>query len=57
MGQLALPLGLADHAVFESFHAHGNEEAVALLESIATREHTGSCWLWGPRACGKTSLS
>ncbi len=55
MGQLALPLRLADHAVFASFLSSGNESLVAELQSIA--EGTGSgCWLWGAAASGKTHL-
>ena len=35
MGQMALPLKLADHAVFESFAPAGNEEPLAALADIA----------------------
>ena len=35
MSQLALPLRLADHAVFDSFYAAGNELLVALLRELA----------------------
>ncbi len=55
MGQLALPLRLADHAVFESFLACGNESLVAELQSIARGAGSG-CWLWGTPASGKTHL-
>ncbi len=55
MSQLALPLKLADHAVFESFHAAGNESAVAALERLATAGG-GGAWLWGASGTGKTHL-
>lgn len=57
MSQLALPLQLADHAVFASFLASGNETAVALLRELASGRHRGAgCWLWGAAATGKTHL-
>lgn len=56
MSQLALPLQLSDHAVFESFLAAGNEEAVALLQAIAGAEAKSGCWLWGAASTGKTHL-
>lgn len=56
MSQLALPLRLADHAVFGSFLATGNEELVAALTDIADRGVGHGCWLWGPAAVGKTHL-
>jgi len=55
MSQLALPLKLADHAVFESFFDAGNEALVATLRAIATGDGHG-CWLWGAAATGKTHL-
>lgn len=56
MSQLALPIGLADHAVFASFHARGNEHAVAYLQDIVARPGQPGCWLWGAAATGKTHL-
>ncbi len=56
MSQLALPLQLADHAVFESFHAHGNETLVATLRSLSSGDAGEGCWLFGTRATGKTHL-
>ena len=56
MSQLALPLRLADHAVFASFLPNGNEELVALLGSIADGPNESGCWLWGGAATGKTHL-
>ncbi len=55
MSQLALPLRLADHAVFDSFLRTGNEALVSVLEDLADGEGQG-CWLWGPSATGKTHL-
>lgn len=56
MSQLALPLRLADHAVFESFWPAGNEAVVAMLESLARGGDGPGCWLWGAPAAGKTHL-
>ena len=56
MSQLALPLQLADHAVFASFHASGNETLVATLQALAGGEQGQGCWLWGAPATGKTHL-
>jgi DnaA family protein len=53
---MALPLRLADHAVFESFLATGNEALVATLIGFATGTGGQGCWLWGPSATGKTHL-
>ena len=55
MSQLALPLRLADHAVFESFLASGNESLVATLTELADGNGAG-CWLWGRAATGRTHL-
>lgn len=56
MSQLALPLKLRDHAVFESFWTAGNEQLVAYLTDLAGRGHGPGCWIWGPRATGRTHL-
>ena len=56
MSQLALPLKLQDHAVFESFWPAGNEAAVAFLRDIAETGVGPGGWLWGPVASGKTHL-
>jgi len=57
MSQLALPLQLADHAVFASFLEHGNEPLVATLSAIARgAADSHGCWIWGPPATGKTHL-
>jgi DnaA family protein len=54
--QLALPLRLADHAVFESFHDAGNEALLAMLSDLANGGGDQGCWLWGGHAVGKTHL-
>jgi DnaA family protein len=56
MSQLALPLRLADHAVFASYLASGNETLLAILRSLATGGEGAGCWLWGAAATGKTHL-
>jgi len=56
MSQLALPLQLADHAVFASFLDRRNETLVATLSGIANGGTTHGCWLWGAPATGKTHL-
>lgn len=52
---MALPLRLADHAVFGSFLATGNEALIAMLGDLAGGSGQG-CWLWGAAATGKTHL-
>jgi DnaA family protein len=56
MSQLALPLQLADHAVFASFLDSGNETLVATLADIAVGGEGHGCWLWGAASTGKTHL-
>jgi DnaA family protein len=56
MSQLALPLRLADHAVFASFLASGNETLLATLRNLAGGGDGAGCWLWGAAATGKTHL-
>ncbi len=56
MSQLALPLQLADHAVFASFLNEGNETLVATLTGIADGDAGHGCWLWGAQSSGKTHL-
>lgn len=56
MSQLALPLQLADHAVFDSFWPAGNESLVAYLEELADTRQGNGAWIWGPQSCGKTHL-
>lgn len=56
MSQLALPLKLQDHAVFESFLPAGNEALVAFLQdTVATVKGPGG-WIRGAPATGKTHL-
>lgn len=56
MSQLALPLKLQDHAVFESFLATGNEAMVAFLEDMCTHPAGPGAWLRGLHSTGKTHL-
>ncbi|MDH4072944.1 MAG: DnaA regulatory inactivator Hda [Gammaproteobacteria bacterium] len=56
MSQLALPLKLQDHAVFESFLPAGNEAIVAFLEDAVADRAGPGCWIAGARAAGKTHL-
>lgn len=56
MSQLALPLKLEDHAVFESFLATGNEAVVAFLNDIVVTARGPGGWLWGRASTGKTHL-
>lgn len=56
MSQLALPLKLQDHAVFDSFLATGNDELVRFLLDITNNKRGPGCFVWGPAASGKTHL-
>lgn len=56
MSQLALPLRLQDHAVFESFWPAGNDALVAFLSELVERGDGPGCWIWGSAASGKTHL-
>ena len=56
MSQLALPLTLQDHAVFESFLPIGNESLVAFLRQTAEQGGGPGGWIWGAAATGKTHL-
>jgi DnaA family protein len=56
VSQLALPLRLADHAVFSTFLGAGNESLVATLTGLADCIDGRGCWVWGPAATGKTHL-
>ena len=56
MSQLALPLQLQDHAVFESFWPAGNDSLVAYLTELCSDGNSPGCWIWGGEATGKTHL-
>ena len=62
MSQLALPLRLDDHAVFDTYHGDANEIAVAALQAIADGADDGAGgagdggWLWGGEGTGKSHL-
>ena len=56
MTQMALPLRLADHAVFDSYYAAGNETLLATLVECAEGAAGAGYWIWGAHAAGKTHL-
>lgn len=56
MSQLALPLQLQDHAVFESFWSAGNDALLAWLIDLCRSGEGPGCWIWGAAATGKTHL-
>jgi len=56
LSQLALPLQLADYAVFDSYWPAGNETLLAYLRDLAEAGDGPGCWLWGELASGKTHL-
>lgn len=56
MSQLALPLKLQDHAVFETFWAVGNESLLAYLDELCRRPRGPGCWIWGKASTGKSHL-
>lgn len=56
MTQLALPLQLQDHAIFESFWPAGNEALLGFLGSLAEGNDNPGCWLWGKPVTGKSHL-
>jgi DnaA family protein len=56
LSQLALPLQLQDHAVFESFWPAGNDALLAYLIELCSKGTSPGCWIWGVAATGKTHL-
>jgi DnaA family protein len=56
MQQLPLAVHLADHAVFDSFHAAGNELLVHQLRAGATSSGYPLVWLWASPGHGKSHL-
>lgn len=56
MSQLALPLRLADYAVFDTFLAAGNEPVVDYLRSLTGAAPGQGAWIWGAPATGKSHL-
>ncbi len=56
MSQLALPLRLADHAIFDTFLAAGNEPLVDYLRSLTNAAPGQGAWIWGASATGKSHL-
>jgi DnaA family protein len=56
MEQLPLEVRLADHAVFETFHAGTNAAVVHALQDLSATSAASVCWIWGPPQTGKTHL-
>jgi DnaA family protein len=56
LSQLALPLRLADYAIFETFLAAGNEPVVDYLRSLTGAAPGQGAWIWGAPATGKSHL-
>jgi DnaA family protein len=56
MRQLSLGVALQDRAVFASFLAGPNLEAVEHVRRLAEGSAAGVAWLAGPAGCGKTHL-
>ncbi|HTV52437.1 MAG TPA: DnaA regulatory inactivator Hda [Steroidobacteraceae bacterium] len=56
MRQLALGVRMPDRAVFASFFAAENAQAVAHLQGLARGSAAGVAWLCGPAGSGKTHL-
>jgi DnaA family protein len=56
LSQLALPLRLADHAIFDTFLAAGNEQVVDYLRSLTSAAPGQGAWIWGAPATGKSHL-
>lgn len=56
MQQLPLEIRLADHAVFSTFLATGNELLVHELKSAAARTGAPVLWMWGPPESGRSHL-
>jgi DnaA family protein len=56
LSQLALPLKLQDHAVFESFWPAGNDTLLSFLTELVEKGSGPGCWIWGAAATGKTHL-
>ena len=56
MSQLALPLRLDDHAIFDTFLAAGNEPVVDYLRSLTSAAPGQGAWVWGAPATGKSHL-
>jgi len=56
LSQLALPLKLQDHAVFESFLPGSNEPLVAFLQDTVASGKGPGGWIRGSLATGRTHL-
>lgn len=56
MRQLPLGIRIPDRAVFASFLAARNEQAVQHLQCLASGAAAGAAWICGPSGAGKTHL-
>ncbi len=56
MRQLPLGVRVPDRAVFASFLAAGNTQAVEHLQSLAQGAFAGTAWICGPSGAGKSHL-
>jgi DnaA-homolog protein len=56
MRQLPLGVRLPDRAVFDSFLAGRNREALEHIRHVASGESSGVTWICGPASSGKTHL-
>jgi DnaA family protein len=56
MDQLPLGITLKDSAVFATFLAGPNAEAIDYLRSVADSSAGAGAWIWGPASSGKTHL-
>lgn len=56
MQQLPLEVRLADYALFDTFYAGPNAEAVHALRDVARSTAYAFAWLWGPSDVGKSHL-
>lgn len=56
MQQLALDLKLADFALFDTFHAGGNEPVFAAVKQAATTSGQQVAWIWGGAGSGRSHL-
>jgi DnaA family protein len=56
VSQLALPVGLKDSAVFDTFYRAGNEQASEALRALVPGQAGVPIWLWGPQGAGKSHL-
>lgn len=54
--QLALPLGLQDFAIFDTFWAPPGDPLLGYLRALGTEQTAAGCWIRGGPATGKSHL-